>query len=328
MFNVNQMRPFLDANGASRIVVNGQVLNTNATATLRYQDWLDIDREVITVAKKRLVGIQDLMSRGLTYSLGSIGIVLSMFERESDMTAAQVTMAPETDGERDRLNYDTQSVPVPFVHKEFQINARALAANAASGVSLDMSSVAGATRKVAETSESMLFAGSAVKVDGSNAIYGYTSHPDRNTVDLSLAWDDNSKTGAQIVADVMAMVKASRGDRMFGPWVLYIPTDYESKLDEDYKPGTNDNRTIRERILAINGIEEIKVADQLADDTVLLVSLTRETVDLAIGQDITTIQWDEKGGLLSKFKVLACWAPRVKSEFDGRCGVVHLRAAA
>ena len=131
MFNVNHMRPFLNANGESKVVVNGQVLNTNAVATLRYQDWLDIDREVVRVATKRLVGIQDLMSRGLTYSLGSIGITMSMFERESDMTGAEVTMAPETETEMDRLNYDTQQVPVPFIHKDFKINARAMAAAAA-----------------------------------------------------------------------------------------------------------------------------------------------------------------------------------------------------
>jgi hypothetical protein len=30
------------------------------------------------------------------------------------------------------------------------------------------------------------------------------------------------------------------------------------------------------------------------------------------------------GSLLRKFKVMAAWAPRVKADFDGRSGIVHL----
>ncbi len=326
-FSVAALRPMLHQDtGLPVVMVNGKAMSVNA-ATLRYQDWLDIDREMISVATQRLVGISRLMSKGLVHNLGSIGITMSMFERSSDLTDAEVTMAPEVETERDRMNFDTQSVPVPFVHKDFNISARALEASRNNGTGLDVTTVGVATRKVAEKSEDMLFAGAAVKTDGSNAIYGYTNHPDRNTVDLSKNWTANDKTGAEILADVIAMLAAARADLMFGPYELYIPAAYETVLDKDYAPGTSDNRTIRQRLMALNGISDILVADRLTANNVVLVQMQRETIDLALAQDIATIQWDERGGLVSKYKVLACWAPRVKSDFDGHCGVVHLRAA-
>lgn len=326
-FNVNEFRPFVDDDGQSKILRGNSLIRTNAAATLRYQDWLDIDREVQSVAVDRLVGIGDLTSRGLTRPLGNIGITVSMFQRSSDLTGAMISMSPENESERDRMNYDTQSVPVPIVHKEFRYDIRELTASQANGGGLEMDTVAAAARVVAEKSEDMLFAGAAVQVDGSNKVYGYTTHPDRNTVDLSLVWDDNTKTGANILTDVQTMLAAARADKMHGPFMLYIPRDYETKLDNDYVTGATDRRTIRERIMQLNGIIDIRVADRLADDNVVLVQMTRETVDLAIAQDITTIQWAEKGGMVSEFKVMAVWVPRVKSDFEGRSGVVHLRPA-
>lgn len=324
---VTHARPFMHPKtGLPVISVNGKFMTVNA-ATLRYQDWLDIDRELISVATPRLVGVGDLLSRGLTHSLGNIGITQSLFERQSDLTDAEVTMAPETETERDRLNFDTQTVPVPFVHKDFTISARAMEASRNNGGGLDMTTIATATRKVAEKSEDMLFAGAPVRVDGSNAVYGYTTHPDRNTVDLTKNWNANDKTGQNILDDVLAMMAAARADFMFGPFTLYIPGVYETVLDKDFSPGTSDNRTIRERLLSLNGLQEIKVADRLTAHNVVLVQMTRETVDMAVAQDISALQWDEKAGLMAYFKVLACWVPRVKSDFDGRSGVVHLRAA-
>ena len=127
-------RPMLHPKtGLPVIAVNGKfqpvMLRANSMV-LRYQDWLDIDRELLDVAKQRLVGVADLLSGGLTHQLGNIGITTSMFERQSDLTGAEITMAPETETERDRLGFDQVNVPVPFVHKDFPSRPRALAAKA------------------------------------------------------------------------------------------------------------------------------------------------------------------------------------------------------
>lgn len=324
-FDVNAMRPYIDDSGVSKIALSAnKSLSVNAPATLQYQEWLDIDRKVIQVATERLVGIADLMSRGLTHNLGSIGLTVSLWDKASDMTPADVNMSGITQGTEDTLNFEQDQVPVPIIHKDFRLNLRRLEASRLVGESLDTMTAGVASRLVSEKSEDLLFSSNATKVEG-GTIYGYTNHPNRNTVTLGTGWADTGATGQTILDDVLALLAAARADLMFGPFTLYIPGEYETILDDDYKAGANagDTRTIRERILQLNGIEEIKVADRLADDNVILVQMTSDVVDLAMAQDITTVQWAEQGGMQERFKVMAVWVPRVKSDYDGRSGIVH-----
>ncbi len=323
--NVNGMRPFIHTDGSVRIVANadGATIQVNTPASLQYDEWKDIDRNVIEVAKDRLVGVSDLISRGLTHPLGSIGQTISLWERSSDMTGADVSMAGESEGEEDRIQFDYKQVPVPIIHKDFRLNMRTLAASRIHGEALDTQQARIASRVVAEKSEDMLFAGNAIQVDGAT-IYGYTNHPERNGVDLVEQWDNPATTGQDIVEDVQAMLAAARADKMHGPFQLYIPLSYQGRLDDDYAPASGDTRTIRQRIMQLEGIAGISVADRLATHNVLLVQMSKETVDIAIAQDISTVQWETKGGMVQHFKVMAIWVPRLKSDYDGRMGVVHL----
>ena len=43
-------------------------------------------------------------------------------------------------------------------------------------------------------------------------------------------------------------------------------------------------------------------------------SMTRDVVDLAIGVDITLVEWDEKGGLVEHFKVYGSYGSSSKSK--------------
>lgn len=330
--SANARRPYLDPrDGQSYVIVpNGRddkgnaqysKVKVNATALLQYEEWLDIDRAVIAAALQRLVGIADLQAMGLEHTLGSIGQTISLWDRQSSMTPAEISMSAVTRGEKDTPAYSPQQVPVPIVHKEFGLELRRLEASRRFGESLDVTGAAIAGRNVAEKSESMLFSGAAIQVNGAT-IYGYINHPDRNTVVLSLAWDNASKTGAQILADVAAMLASSRGQRHFGPFILYVPTTYQGPLEADYR--AQDPRTVKQRLLALDGIEDVKVGDFLPANTVVLVQMTSDVVDLAIAQDITTVQWSVLGGMQEEFKVMAIWVPRIKSDFDGRSGVTVL----
>lgn len=330
--DVNSKRPYIDPKtGESYVLVrnsDGKLgkLRTNATALLQYDEWKDIDRTVVEAAVRRLRGIADLRSRGLEHNLGSIGATISLWDRQSDMTGAELSMDARKRGEKDTVAYKTAQVPVPIVHKDFEIELRRLTASRIYGQGIDVSAAEISGRLVAETSETLLFAGSTLIQAEGTPIYGYTTHPDRNQVDMDNPWSSlTPEQNQEILVDVMAMQQASRAARHYGPWVLYVPAAYEAKLDEDYKPSaSSDTRTVRERILALSGIEDIVVADFLTGNNVVLVSLTKDVVDLAVAQDITTVQWTTNGGMSEEFKVMAVWVPRVKSDFDGRSGVTHL----
>jgi uncharacterized linocin/CFP29 family protein len=331
--NINASRTFLDEDGESRIITNAEGdsrLVTNA-GLLQYQEWLEIDRAVTQTANLRLTGIADLRGRGLTHSLGSIGQTVSLWDSVSSMTPAQIDMSGLTAGEEDTIAYAQSQVPVPIVHKDFRLNIRRLQASRMFGEAVDTTAANVASRLVAEASEGMLFSGKAIKVEG-GTIYGYRNFPARAQVDRTADW--LSATPAQIKGDVQAMLAAARTRRYYGPFCLYIPPEWEGVLDEYYLVGddtagiTSVGLTIRQALLNLSGLAEIKVADFMgATGEAVMVQMTNDVVDLAIAQDVTTLSWSAMGGMQERFKVMAVWVPRLKADYDGRCGIIHLRPA-
>lgn len=331
-FNVHARRPFIDTDGNTRILVNqggnkwGKASpRTNAEALLRYDEWKDVDTAVIQAAQARLVGIADLRSRGLEYNLGSIGVTVSLWQSQGELTEADISMDTLTRGEKDRPTFNQQSVPVPIVHKDFGFSLRTLEASRRNGSGLDVTTADLAGRVVAETSEKMLFLGANVQVEGST-IYGYTTHPGRITVDMSPTWSTTA-TSADIVGDFGQALQALRENKKFGPYMVYIAANLETRLDGDYAAGTSDVRTIRQRLMEYNRVEDIKVADFLPDNNVIIIQLTRDVVDLAIGMDLATVQWQLMGGMGEEFRTMAVWVQRIKADANNPAGIAHIRPA-
>lgn len=307
---VNKALAFI-ANGASALRTND---------LLRKEEWERLDEALVRVARARLNGIQDLRSAGLVRNLGSLGVLIDQYEKVSEFTAAHQDMDVVTVGDEDTAEFQLESVPIPITHHGFRLGLRHLQASRTIGAPIDTTNVELATRQVVEKLENTLFNGGDVVVGG-NPIYGYTNHPDRNTGTLTAAW---TNAGARdIILDVVQMIGAAEAAGYFGPFMLYCPQDYWSELRDDYK--AESERTYYERITAINEVQDIKVTPALADE-VVLVNMTSDVVDLSIGQDITTVEWQSMGGLMAHFKVMAAMAPRVKSDFENKSGVVHYAA--
>ena len=83
-------------------------------------------------------------------------------------------------------------------------------------------------------------------------------------------------------------------------------------------------KTIRQRILDLDGIQKVRVVDRLTDDVCLLVQMTSDVVDLVDGMPIQTIEWDTEGGFIHNYKVMTIQVPRVKSDYNNKSGVVKL----
>lgn len=319
--SINGSRPWIGKDGGSYINVNGKAQKLNANALLQKDEWIAYDSAVRSIATIRLNGINDLRSMGLVYNAGDLGSTIAEWDESSDMTEAEINMAGVTTTEKDSVAFNTNGVPIPVIRKDFQVNIRRLLASRRMGASVDVTGAQISTRLVAEKSEQMLFNGSGISIGGYTT-YGYTNHPQRNTGALTYDWAAVGTTGKQILEDVLAMVAAAETDRHYGPFNLYVPSNFWPKLRNDYSDAKGDN-TIIERIRALDVINDVKVADVLAADNVVLVQMTSDVVDLAVAQDITTVQWERGDGMQTNFAVMAAWAPRIKQDFDNRLGIVH-----
>jgi len=303
--------------------MNPRGLRTNDT--LRKDEWKALDEELVKIATLRLPVARGLISRGLVYNINDgLGTTVLQYEKESDMSAAELNMDATTTGSEDRATYEIASLPLPVTHKSFRLNIRVLNASRKLGQAMDTTNVAIAMRKVAELIEDVTVNGSGTFTYGGGSLYGMANFPSRNQVTLAANWDDSAKTGAMILDDVIDMKQASLDDRHYGPWGLYVPTNYEAKLDEDFK--ANSDLTIRQRLEQVNNIEFVQVADKLTADNVLLVELMPETMRMVVGLQPQVVEWESHGGLQSHFKVISIMVPQPRADKDGRCGIVHLAA--
>jgi uncharacterized linocin/CFP29 family protein len=303
-------------NVPQRFLSSGLNINSLRTnALLRKDEWEMVDRTVVDVSADVLNGIADLRALGLTHNLGGIGVLVSQYERLLDMSDANVDMAAEAEGEEDLVEFELAGVPVPVIHKDFRINIRWLEAARRMGGALDTTNVAAATRKVTEKLEDLLFNGSDI-VSRGNAIYGYRTHPDRNTT-AGGSW----ATATNIDANILTALGGLQADGYYGPYYIYVnPAQYTQTLARN----TATDRRMLELISGLPGVSAVKVSKKVPAGEVLVVHMSRDVVDLAIGQDIVPVEWDAFGGMVQHFKVMGVMVPRVKAEASGKSGIYHL----
>lgn len=301
-----------------------QGLGIQTYGTLRRDEWKYLDQAVLQACHIRLGAVDDLIAANLTLNLAD-PMASTVLEHHTinESMEARVDINPETRSRKDRPNYETKYTPIPVIHSDFSINPRALAASRKLGNPLDVDAVQEATRVVLEKREEMLVGAASSMKFGGGEIYTYLTHPDRNQYTIPMAWDNTSKTGALILKDVNAMIQKSVNARHYGPWMLYIPTAYQAKMGDDYQ--TNYPKSIRERLLELEGLKGIKVLDKLPANNVILVEFMPGTVRLINGMGIQVVQWTIGAANLSpiEYKVLCIQVPQVRSDQMGNCGVVH-----
>ncbi len=302
---------------------NYEAVPITTNGTLRRDEWKQLDDAILRVARERLSGFQDLEDRGLTYNLGNpMGTtVLEHHRGKTDMTA-ELSMDGLTRGQGGRPVYDTQYLPIPIVHVDYEINARELEASRSLGNPLSTDAAEEATRTVQEYLEDMLFTDQQYSFGG-GTIYSYVNFPDRVQGNLNKSWDDSGTSPAQIIDDIVNMKQDSINNKHYGPWMVYIPVGYETVMDEDYDTSGQSTQTIRDRILKIGGVEDVKVIDRMPADTVLMVELKSNTVRLVQGMGIQNVEWEDMGGFVTKYKVMTIQVPQIRSDKNGTTGIVH-----
>ena len=161
--------------------------------------------------------------------------------------------------------------------------------------------------------------------------------------------------------DVLGAITALRNQNFYGPWMIYHSTDWDDYLDRDYFVTTGvgsinglATQTLRQRLCAIgegdgtdagekvilgvrrldflyatapatsSGNAGMNYYDTLYPFTMILVQMTPEVVRAVNGLDVTTVQWEEKGGMMLKFKVMACQGTMIRADFYGNCGINHI----
>ncbi|WP_408954738.1 major capsid protein [Natroniella sp. ANB-PHB2] len=298
------------------LINSGLRLNSLRTnSILKKDEWKQIDSRVVTISYKNLVAVNDLIENGLDRDNGGLGTTMDGYPRRGEKEEAQIDMSGTSGGQEEHTDYDEVGVPIPVLHSNFRINIRRLLAARQNGRNLDTTEADESTRVVNTAMEKMIFKGADVSVDGAK-IYGYCNVPGRFTGSLS-DWT----TGADVIyKDIKEMIFKLINKGFIGPFYLYLGANRYDKLF-NYVDGSD--QTALDRITNLPGLEEIKNSPGTPKDDVVLVQMTSNVVDLSIGEDVQTVEWESYGGMEMQYKVMAAMAPRVKRNKNEVTGIVH-----
>jgi len=318
----------------------------NATS-LRKDDWIKIDKTVLRATRKRMRAWADLAAAN-TYG-GFNGMAVPILEHElmTDPGEAIIDMEGTTESRTDAPKWQLEALPLPITHSDFTFSQRRLAISRNSGTPLDVTMAEAAGRRVGEAIEKMTigtldlssvsFAGTASDYGDNPRIYGYLTAPNRITkTDLTKPDGSNSAT---TVGEIIAMRELAYAQNFFGPFILYHSTDWDTYLDNDHYVMTTSGaaaptKTLRQRIQEIEGITAVRRLDFMTPTAMgstfnlLLVEMSAEVAQAVNGMEVTTMQWEEKGGLELMFKVMCIKVPRIRSQYventtTKKTGIVH-----
>ena len=337
-FDIHSMRPWMGKNGKvycnqyvgpphgdMQDAANYKPVEVIANGTLLRDEWIAIDRALIGLAEKRLPGVKHLVDRGLTTQIDGMAYTMMEWRDYSDALKVQTAMRPVVRAEADRQDFTSKYLPLPIDFVDFEIDKRELNMSRRMGIPFDTMLIERGGRKLMEKTENRLFTdigddfGDGTKTGTS---YSYINHPNRNAVTI-VNWGVSATTGVQIKDNVLAMMDAMLVDNMFGPYTLYVPKHYQTKLSDDYDRTTMNGTTIRQRLMEIENLDDIKVVDTLPNNNVVLVQMQKETVQLVQGLGLTTVQWAVEGEFLTHYKILLIELPMIRATQDGKSGIVH-----
>lgn len=336
--NPNALRPFLDDDGQPKIVANRsdgkQSTQLVQNAVLPKEAWKAMDEAVVTAARERLNVVSDLRNAGLVYSLGGNGFATTTLEYQEMISSqsATVNMTGGTTGESNLPDFTLKQFPLPIISADFFLNVRHYYASRQSGQPIDTSQQEEAGDTIASTIEDMLINGRNADCFGGDlytyaggSIYGLLDHPDVTSETLTGPWDDDATSGEDIKNDVQSILQVAFDNYEFGPFMMYLPPAYQVKMTDDYSTNYNAG-TIRQRLLDMGPIQDIKIAEKLPENNIVLVPMNRKTVRMVQGMQLMNMQWSDNDEMTFRFKSMAIELPQVRSDAENRIGVVPASA--
>ena len=120
------------------------------------------------------------------------------------------------------------------------------------------------------------------------------------------------------------MKTALRNDNFYGPYWLYVNNLNWQHINS---VNTQTDRRFIEAIRADPEIAKVQRTHLLLSGCIVLVDAKPRAVQWVEGAMIRPVEWDEKGGLGTNYRVIGAGAPLIKSDYDAKSGVAYFTGA-
>lgn len=287
-----------------------------------------LDNAVVEVGEERLTFVADLLAAGLTYNLPDpLSVTQIEWTKSGGRTgAAKRTMTPSARGENKLPTGLPARLPVYLTTDNFELDIRTLRMSRRVGIPLDTALIKDCTRSVNEAIEDAAING-ATTLDGEDLqVAGYSAPgllnaPDAATDNLTAAaWTMGTTVGATVFSEVQGLIAKLVANKKYGPYRMYVGTAVAAALAADYSADKGDN-TIQDRLLKLESLQAIRVADMMPANKVVLIQMTSDVIDVVVGQQPTVIPWTSLDGFTIYNMVMAIMVPRIRSDYNGGSGI-------
>jgi len=306
-------------------------------ATLRKEEWIELDRMITLAYRQRLRAAEDLEAASSYGGFNAYSRMTLEYQAMSDPGQAIVDMDGRTDGRSDTPLFILRSLPLPITHSDFGYSDRELEVSGNLGSPLDVTMGEAAARRVAESIEDQVIgnvtgvtyatqtAGAGTHT-GTSTVYGYTNFTYRLTKTNFTAPTAGGWVPNTTYSEVLVALNQLRAQYSYGPFMLYYSTDWDSYMGQVFSVsgGNNNNETLQSMLAKHPDLSGVRRLDRLTSTyTLIFVQMTSEVAQMVNGMEINTVQWTEKGGLDRRFKVMAIKVPRLRADYSNRTGILH-----
>jgi uncharacterized linocin/CFP29 family protein len=303
--------------------------------SLTKEAWIQLDRNTVKTFRQRLTAAADLEAASSMSGFNAMAKRTIEYHAMSDPGEAVVDMDALTDARNDMPLAIIRSLPLPITHADYGFSDRDLQTSQAGDMPFDSTMGEASGRRCAESVEDNVIgnvtgltygtqtAGPGTHT-GTSTVYGYRTFPHRLTkINMTVPTTTNGTTTFQ---EVLVALNQLAAQFHYGPFMLYHSTDWSPFMNNCFAAagGNNPSETLRSMLLKIPEIKDVKRLDRLtATYMFIFVAIDDPNVaQMVNGIDISTIQWDEKGGLDHRYKTLCIKVPRLKADYSSQTGIL------
>lgn len=315
----------------------GYPIPTANATSMTIRAWAELDSAVTKAFRQELRAAADLEAAS---SYGGFDAMARMtLERQvmSDAGEAFVDMDGTIDGRNDQPLVDLESLPLPITHSDFGFTQRLINVSRSGNMPLDTVMGEQAARKVAESIEDQVIGNVTGITYGTQSsgygthraasrVWGYTNFTYRLTKTNFTAPSAGGWTPDTTFQEVLAALQQLLNQRARGPFILYHSRDWFQYVNRNFavSGGNNAGETLLSMLKKIPSIQDVRLLERLTSTfTLLFVQMTAEVAQMVNGMDVSTVQWEEKGGLEQRFKVMAIKVPRLSADYSQQTGILH-----
>ena len=230
---------------------------------------------------------------------------------------------------------ERRATPIPVVYGGFSIPRREYEASMGNiGGGIDVTRTRSLLKRFKYHFEDVISGVEPVFTDEGNDLCGFLNYTGllpggesaKNVQTRGTNWGDADSDAefAMVRRDIDTATTTLRQENVDGPFVIYVPLECKSMLNEDWKADSGLN--VRQRLLQDIGVQDVRIVDRMPDDKYLVTSLDNQNAEYLDGMAPTPIVYMSLDGMTVFVRIMGIYSFVIYQSYEGKTGYVEIGA--